>query len=102
MSSQQETVGHVTPVGGNVFADLGFQAGEAANLKVRSELMMRLSRFVEEEGLTQENAAALMETDQPRISDLMRGKIDRFTIDALVNMLSAAGLRVHVHVEKAA
>jgi predicted XRE-type DNA-binding protein len=102
-SDQEEPVTHVTPRGGNVFADLGFDSEEAANLKLRSDLMMQLSAFIEDEGLTQREAAGRMHVSQPRVSDLTRRKVGKLTIDALVNMLSAAGLQVQLHVhEKAA
>jgi predicted XRE-type DNA-binding protein len=81
---------------GNVFRDLGFAADEAENLKVRSELMIHLTKVIDSRGLTQAKAAALFGVTQPRISDLVRGKIDRFSIDTLVAMLGQAGLRVQL------
>ena len=79
---------------GNVFKDLGFDLEEAQNLKVRSDLMIELSRVIDSRGLTQSDAAQLFGVTQPRISDLKRGKIDRFSIDSLVEMLGHAGVRV--------
>lgn len=79
---------------GNVFKDLGFNAEEAHHLKVRSDLMIELSRLIDAKGLTQSEAADLFGVTQPRISDLKRGKIDRFSIDSLVEMLGHAGVRV--------
>lgn len=84
---------------GNVFEDLGFPRGEAENLKVRSGLMGGIRAIIEREGLTQTQAAKLFGVTQPRISDLVRGKIELFSIDALVNMLSAGGHRVTVTVD---
>ena len=81
---------------GNVFRDLGFSKQEAENLKIRTDLMIRLSQLIETRRLTQAQAANLFEVTQPRISDLVRGKIDRFSIDTLVAMLSHAGLAVQV------
>lgn len=81
---------------GNVFRDLGFSREESENLKIRSDLMIRLSKLIEARGLTQAQAAALLGVTQPRISDLVRGKIDRFSIDTLVAMLGHAGVTVHV------
>ncbi|MEK7329189.1 MAG: helix-turn-helix transcriptional regulator [Candidatus Eisenbacteria bacterium] len=78
----------------NVFRDLGFDAEEAANLKIRADLMIQLTKLIEARGLTQAAAAKLLGVTQPRISDLMRGKIDRFSIDGLVQMLGHAGARV--------
>ena len=74
---------------------------EAENLKVRAALMAELSTYIEEAGLTQAQAARRFGVTQPRISDLVRGKIDLFSIDTLVNMLSAAGLRLDVVVRPA-
>src|SRR2546422_433536 len=78
----------------NVFRDLGFDAEEAENLKIRADLMIQLTKRIEARGLTQATAAKLLGVTQPRISDLMRGKIDRFSIDSLVQMLGHAGARV--------
>jgi predicted XRE-type DNA-binding protein len=81
---------------GNVFRDLGFSPEEAENLKIRTDLMIRLGQIVESRGLTQAQAARLLGVTQPRISDLVRGKIDRFSIDTLVAMLGQAGVRVQI------
>ena len=81
---------------GNVFRDLGFTNEEAENLKIRSNLMIRLSKLIETRRLTQAQAARLFRVTQPRVSDLVRGKIDRFSIDTLVAMLGHAGVRVQV------
>lgn len=75
---------------------------EAENMKLRSALMIALKEHVEREKLSQARAAKLFGVTQPRVSDLMRGKIDLFSLDALVNMLAAAGLHVEMRVEKAA
>lgn len=79
---------------GNVFTDLGFDPEEALNLKVRSDLMIEISKLIEEQGLTQTAAAELLKVTQPRISDLVRGKIDRFSVDSLIEMLGHAGASV--------
>jgi predicted XRE-type DNA-binding protein len=81
---------------GNVFRDLGFSREESDNLKIRSDLMIRLSELIKGRGLTQTQAAALFGVTQPRVSDLVRGKIDRFSIDTLVAMLGHAGVKVRV------
>ena len=81
---------------GNVFRDLGFPREEAENLKIRTNLMIRLSKLIEARRLTQAQAASLFAVTQPRISDLVRGKIDRFSIDTLVAMLGHAGVPVQV------
>jgi len=63
--------------------------------------MLAVEEWVRDQGLTQQRAATLLGTNQPRVSDVMRGKIDQFTIDSLVNMLSHAGLPVDVTVSAA-
>ena len=67
---------------------------EAENMKLRSALMMALKDHIDRAGLSQAQAAKLFGVTQPRISDLIRGKIGLFGLDALVNMASAAGLRI--------
>lgn len=75
---------------------------EAENMKLRSALMMELRRHLDERGLSQSEAAKLFGVTQPRVSDLVRGKVDRFALDTLVNMLAAAGMRVEMRIGKAA
>jgi predicted XRE-type DNA-binding protein len=96
MDDQPEN--EITPSSGNVFEDLGFEGGEAENLRVRARLMAPLERYVRERGLTQTEAAEELETTQARISELVNGKVQAFSIDALVNMLNRAGLEVGVTV----
>ena len=81
---------------GNVFRDLGFDAREAENLRLRSELMIHLRKLIARRKLTQAAAAKLFGVTQPRISDLVRGRIDLFSLDTLVNMLAAAGVQVRL------
>jgi predicted XRE-type DNA-binding protein len=87
---------------GNVFRDIGFSPEEAQNLHLRSELMTRVEQFVERSDVTQAEAARALGITQPRLNDLLRGKIDKFSLDALVNMLGHAGMRVELRVKKAA
>jgi predicted XRE-type DNA-binding protein len=75
---------------------------EAENMKLRSTLMMDLTQHIERSGLTQAQAAKLFGVTQPRVSDLMRGKINLFGLDTLVNMAAAAGLHVEMRVRDAA
>jgi len=86
----------------NVFRDLGFSSQEAHNLLLRSNLMTRIERYVESSGLTQKDAASRLGVTQPRLNDLLKGKIEKFSLDALVNMLGHAGMRVEVTVKRAA
>jgi predicted XRE-type DNA-binding protein len=71
---------------------------EAENMKLRSALMMAIKGHIDRGKLSQEQAAKLFGVTQPRVSDLVRGKINLFSIDTLVNMLSAAGVRVRLEV----
>lgn len=82
----------------NVFADLGFDAEQAANLKVRADLMLDLRNYIESQGWTQEQAAAFFGETQPRISNLINGEISRFSVDKLLNMLGRAGMQIRVEV----
>ncbi|HZE88850.1 MAG TPA: XRE family transcriptional regulator [Verrucomicrobiae bacterium] len=88
----------MTRSSGNVFKDLGFPEEEAENLKIRSALMGHVRRIMDKRGLTQARAARLMGVSQPRVSDMVRGKIDLFSIDALVAMLAHLGARVRLEV----
>ena len=81
---------------GNVFRDLGFAPAEAENLRIRTELMIRLEKLIDSSDWTQREAARLLGVTQPRISDLVRGKVDRFSIDSLIEMLGRAGLEVRL------
>ena len=91
---------HTTPSGSNIFADLNLP--DAENLKLRSELMIAIRKWVKDNGLTQAEAARRLNTTQPILNDAIRGRYEKFTIDRLVNMLDAAGLHVSVSVSKAA
>jgi predicted XRE-type DNA-binding protein/antitoxin component of MazEF toxin-antitoxin module len=81
---------------GNVFTDLGFPTEEATHLLIRADLMIQLKALIEERGLTQKRAAQMLGVSQPRISDLVRGRIDLFSIDTLVEMLTHLGVDVTV------
>lgn len=75
---------------------------EAANMKVRSALMMAVQEYVTANNLTQAEAAQRLGVTQPRVSDLMRGKIELFSVDTLINMLAAAGQDIEIRLKKAA
>lgn len=75
---------------------------EAENMKLRSMLMMALKEHIAAKGLSQSEAAKLFAVTQPRVSDLIRGKIDLFGLDTLVNMAVAAGMHVEMSIRKAA
>lgn len=91
----------MTRSSGNVFKDLGFELEEAENLRVRAELMSEIEKFIRRKGMTQAEAAKRFGVTQPRISDLMRGKIDVFSVDTLIAMLAQIGLMVRLRIAKA-
>ncbi|NLB06995.1 MAG: XRE family transcriptional regulator [Desulfobulbaceae bacterium] len=75
---------------------------EAENMRLRSILMMALKNHLTGTGMSQAQAAKLLGVTQPRVSDLMRGKINLFGLDALVNMATAAGLQIELRVLESA
>lgn len=83
---------------GNVFEDVGFPHEEAEHLRIRSALMAALAHLIVNRGWTQAQAAKVFGVTQPRVSDLVRGRIDVFSIDALVEMLARAGCQVELRV----
>jgi predicted XRE-type DNA-binding protein len=91
-----------TKVYANVWDALEPDPVKAENLKLRSTLMSALIRHIEREGLTQAHAAKILGVTQPRISNLIHGKIDAFGLDMLVKMATAAGLRITMRIKKAA
>jgi predicted XRE-type DNA-binding protein len=85
----------------SVWEALGIPPVEAANLEARANLMIELRRIIEKNAWTQAQAAKQCGVSQPRINDLLRGKIDRFSVDALMNMAAALGRKVRIEVEAA-
>jgi predicted XRE-type DNA-binding protein len=85
----------------NVWDALADTPEEAANLTLRSDLMMKIEKIVKENGWTQAEAAKRCGVSQPRINDLLRGRISRFSLDALVNIAAALGRKVKVRLEAA-
>ena len=79
---------------GNVFTDLGFPPEEAAHLLIRADLMIDIARLIKKRGLTQKAAAKVLGVTQPRVSALVRRRIDLFSIDTLVEMLVRLGVTV--------
>ena len=86
----------VTKGSANIFSDLGFDAEEAQNLLLRSQTMMVVSKWFESSGLTQAVAAKALGVTQPRLNQLLKGKIGDFSLDALVNMATRAGMHVEL------
>lgn len=92
----------ITQGSGNVFLDLGFAKDEAESLKLRADMMMRIEHFYKKCGMTQAKAAKLLGLPTPRLNALLQGKIGLFSLDALVNIATRAGLSVRLLVKKAA
>jgi predicted XRE-type DNA-binding protein len=84
----------ITKGSANVFEDLGFTAQESQNLLLRSQTMIALVQWFEASGMTQAQAAKSLSITQPRFNQLLKGKIEIFSLDALVNMATSAGMRV--------
>lgn len=81
---------------GNVFADLGFDSAEARLLAMRADLMIELEKRIKALGMTQSQAAELLGVSQGRVSDLMRGKVDKFSLDMLVTFADKLGRPVQL------
>ena len=90
----------MTSGSGNVFQDVGFPPAEAENLMLRAQLMSRVRDAAR--GASQREACKRFGITQPRLNDVLPGRIDKFSLDALVNMLAQAGMRVELRVKKAA
>ena len=84
----------ITKGSANVFEDLGFTAQDSQNLLLRSQTMIALVQWFEASGMTQAQAAKSLSITQPRFNQLLKGKIEIFSLDALVNMATSAGMRV--------
>jgi len=80
----------------NVFEALEDDPAVAINLQVRARLMHAVRDYIEREGITQREAARSLGVSQPRVSDLVRGRIERFTVDSLLNMLGRIGVRTEI------
>jgi len=81
---------------GNVFKDVGFAAEEAEHLRVRADLLIQIQKTLEARGLKQAEAARLLGVTQPRVSDVVRGRLDLFSVDCLIDMLAKLGVRVRL------
>ena len=92
----------LTPGSENVFEDVGFAAAEAANLKIRADLLLDLREYIQARGWTQAEAATFFGETQPRISNLLKGEINRFSIDKLINILAHAGIAVRLETKSRA
>ena len=86
----------MTRSSGNVFRDVGFAPGEAEHLLVRADLMIKVQKLIESKNLTQAALAKNLRISRPRVSDLLRGRIDLFTTDTLIDILARLGVRVRL------
>ena len=89
----------ITPSTGNVFRDLGFRRDGAEHLLVRADLMIQVQKLIASRRLKQRAAAKILGVTQPRVSDLLRGRIDLFSTDALIDMLARLGAQVRFTVK---
>ena len=86
----------ITRSSGNVFRDLSFPPDEAEHLLVRSDLLIKVQKLIAARRLKQAEVAKILRVTQPRVSDLLRGRIDLFSTDALIDMLARLGVRVRL------
>lgn len=98
MSNINTSITHITSKNDNIFEDLGFSHREASKLKIKAQLMSQISEWIKEKQLKQEEASCLLNVTRPRVSDVMRGKSGKFTIDALVDMIERTGKHVTVQI----
>jgi predicted XRE-type DNA-binding protein len=89
----------VTTATGNVFRDLGFSREESEHLLVRADLLIHVQKSITSSRLKQAEAAKVLRVTQPRVSDLLRGRIDLFSTDALIDMLARLGVGVRLVVK---
>ena len=96
MRQQNKPRTELTRSSGNVFLDLGFPPEEAEHLLVRSDLMIHLQKEIASRGLKRAQAAKTLQVPSSRFSDLLRGRVDLFTTDALIDMLARLGVHVRL------
>ena len=89
----------MTKSSGNVFRDVGFPREEAEHLLVRADLMIQVQKLIASRRLRQKAAAKILGVTQPRVSDLLRGRIDLFSTDALIDLLARLGAEVRLKVK---
>ncbi len=94
MNNIDTTITHVTSGGSNIFEELGFSEQEATKLKIKAQLMCTISEWIKDKELKQEEASHVLHVTRPRVSDVMRGKSAKFTIDALIDMIERTGKHV--------
>lgn len=85
----------------NVWDAIADTKAEAASLQAKAELMQKIIEIIKKQNLKQKDAAKYCGITQPRLNDLLRGRISRFSLDALVNIAAAIGQKVHIELEAA-
>jgi len=98
MNDTDTAITHVSPSNSNIFEELGFSEQEATKLKIKAQLMCSISEWIKDEKLKQEEASHVLHITRPRVSDVMRGKSAKFTIDSLIDMLERTGKHVTLQV----
>ncbi|MDX2425636.1 MAG: XRE family transcriptional regulator [Cycloclasticus sp.] len=98
MNNIDTTIRHITASDSNIFEELGFSEQEATKLKIKAQLMCSISEWIKDKNLKQEEASQVLQVTRPRVSDVMRGKSAKFTIDALIDMLEKTGQHVTLQV----
>lgn len=98
MSNINTSITHITSKNDNIFEELGFSSIEASKLKIKAQLMCQISEWIKDQKLKQEEASQILKVTRPRVSDVMRGKSGKFTIDALVDMIERIGKHVTVQI----
>ena len=99
MNTPNTSITHITPETGNIFEDLGFDHQQAKKLKIKAQLMCEISEWIKAQHLNQEKASQLLHVTRPQVSDVLRGKPEKFTIDALIDMLERTGKQVTARVQ---
>ncbi len=98
MNTINTSITHITSESDNIFRDLGFTGEESVKLKIKAQLMCSISEWIKDKQLKQEEASHVLRVTRPRVSDVMRGKAGKFTIDALIDMLEKTGKHVTLQV----
>jgi len=89
---------HIVASSGNIFADLGYSPDEAAILQMRADLMADLRKYINNKQLTQASAAKILGVSQSRVSDLITGKWEKFSLEMLITLVTKAGMHVKLKI----
>lgn len=104
--TSNSNIGHITGVDDNLFADLGFAPEEAARFQaesdariaarqaIKAEMMAQVDDWIKREKMTQQQASEILQVSRPRVTDIVNRKVDKFSIDTLVDLLGRVGMKV--------